>query len=157
MNQQLNRDFALVSWREVSRTGSFVFCRRGTGETGWWHQHADDPDYGGNPADGNSRPGQHERIYKCRTCGELLVVPNAVLVNEGTLNSEKNSGADKDVLAVKFGTRWIVQKTVNQFYDTPENIAICRTSDLAFSVMRAQPDYGRFGVSYDCHEMDNFE
>ena len=62
---RLNRDLALVSWREVSREGDFVFMRRGTGETGWWHKHDDGEDYGGNPMDYK----RGERLYRCRSCG----------------------------------------------------------------------------------------
>ena len=76
---RFSREFALVSWNEVSRTGSFVFCRRGTGETGWWHDHNDGTDYGVNPADRQESKLQHEKIYKCRSCGEHLVMPNSVM------------------------------------------------------------------------------
>ena len=41
VNGLFERDFALVSWREVARVGEFVKCRRGTGEMGWWHDHKD--------------------------------------------------------------------------------------------------------------------
>lgn len=59
------RDLALVSWREDYRDGNFVHMRRGTGETGWWHEHNDGTDYGGNPMDYN----RDTRAYVCRTCG----------------------------------------------------------------------------------------
>ena len=51
MFSNFSQQLATVSWNEKFREGAFVFCRRGTGETGWWHQHDDDDDYGGNPMD----------------------------------------------------------------------------------------------------------
>lgn len=62
--------YATVAWYEQFRHGDFVFMRRGTGETGWWHAHQDEPrdDYGGNPAD-----WKHSMCaYVCRTCGATL-------------------------------------------------------------------------------------
>lgn len=62
------KEVALVSWNEVRREGEFVFCRRGTGETGWWHEHkGDDGDYGGNPMD------NLKGILTCRTCGVMWI------------------------------------------------------------------------------------
>jgi hypothetical protein len=60
-------EIALVSWREVSREGDFVKCRRGTGETGWWHHHKGDADYGGNPMD------DIKGILTCRACGTMWI------------------------------------------------------------------------------------
>ena len=65
-------DLKLVSWNEVRRDGDFVFMRRGTGETGWWHDHNDGTDYGGHPADYD----RQSKKYKCRDCGVSLT-PNA--------------------------------------------------------------------------------
>ena len=65
-----------------------------------------------------------------------------------------------DGLAVLFGTRWIVTREIRADRCGPEMIAICRNEDLAISVIRARPDYhryGQFGVEYDCIEVDNFE
>ena len=59
-------DYALVSWKEVNRVGSFVLMRRGTGETGWWHDHQDGTDYGGHPMDYD----RETKLYRCRDCGE---------------------------------------------------------------------------------------
>lgn len=68
------RAIDLVSWREVQRVsvqrGEMVFCRRGTGETGWWHDHKDDKDYGGNPMD--ERP---DGTLECRRCGVIWQSP----------------------------------------------------------------------------------
>jgi hypothetical protein len=67
MRRATSGEIALVSWREVRREDEFVFCRRGTGETGWWHQHKDDEDYGGNPMD------DVQGILTCRTCGTMWI------------------------------------------------------------------------------------
>ena len=62
------QQYASVSWREVFRHGPFVFMRRGTGETGWWHQHDDEDDCGGNPMDFK----KDEAAVVCRSCGKGL-------------------------------------------------------------------------------------
>lgn len=63
MDEYLKRAYATVSWQEVRRESDFVFMRRGTGETGWWHDHGDGEDFGGNPMD---RQGNGFLI--CRSC-----------------------------------------------------------------------------------------
>lgn len=60
------RDLALVSWRKVQTVGDFVFMKRGTGETGWWHDHRDGTEYGDHPMDWNSEMKQHI----CRDCSK---------------------------------------------------------------------------------------
>jgi len=64
----------LVSWTEVHREarhdGEFVFCRRGTGETGWWHDHKDGEDHGGNPMD-----VKRDGTLECRKCGVIWLDP----------------------------------------------------------------------------------
>lgn len=53
-----------VGWRPIRDDGNreWVFMRSGGGEFGWWHRHAGEPDFGGNPVDGD----------RCRTCGRQL-------------------------------------------------------------------------------------
>ena len=61
--------FDTVAWHEQFVTpGGFVFMRRGTGETGWWHDHKDGKDYGGNPMDYRTPMS----VFVCRTCGCTL-------------------------------------------------------------------------------------
>jgi hypothetical protein len=64
---------ALVSWKEIgrkpTRDGEFVLCERGTGETGWWHDHKDGTDYGGHPMDAK------QGALVCRTCGVIWLDP----------------------------------------------------------------------------------
>ena len=62
-----NRDLALVAWREVERVGDFIFMKRGTGETGWWHEHYGDDDLS-HPMDYDRK----KRSYICRDCGETF-------------------------------------------------------------------------------------
>jgi len=59
------RAYATVAWYEQFRHGVYVFMRRGTGETGWWHD-CTPGDYGGNPMDFDSDAG----CFVCRTCGD---------------------------------------------------------------------------------------
>ena len=66
--------------------------------------------------------------------------------------SELNAG-----LAVLFGSRWIVTREVPRERNGPEMIAICRNEDLAISVIRARPDYNKYGIEYDAIEVDNYE
>ena len=73
MDEYLRRATATVSWREVRRDGDFVFCRRGTGETGWWHDHGNGEDYGGEPH------GSHQRVFD---------MPD---VHQGVVTSQRNS------------------------------------------------------------------
>lgn len=59
------RRIPMGAWRPVLDDGKreWVLMRSGSGESGWWHRHADEPDdVGGNPVDG--------RI--CRTCGKVM-------------------------------------------------------------------------------------
>ena len=71
MDEYLRRATVTVSWREVRRDGDFVFCRRGTGETGWWHDHGNGEDYGGNPMD------RINGFLTCRTCTRVWSPPSA--------------------------------------------------------------------------------
>lgn len=73
-----SRDLANVSWNEVFRKAGCVFMRRGTGETGWWHTHIGEADYGGNPMDfKRERPA-----YVCRTCGHELSARTAEIYRD---------------------------------------------------------------------------
>ena len=71
--QPMSREqmISMVAWTEVRREGDFVFMRRGTGETGWWHDHKDETDYGSHPMDYDreASKGTGIRKYTCRTCG----------------------------------------------------------------------------------------
>lgn len=55
----------LASWVEVSRIGDFVKMRRGP-ESGYWHDHKDGEDFGGNPC------WWEGRKITCQTCGSVL-------------------------------------------------------------------------------------
>lgn len=61
------KEYGTVAWREVSRIGDFVFMKRGTGQTGYWHEH-DDGSYAGNPCDYNRQSNK----YVCRSCGKVF-------------------------------------------------------------------------------------
>jgi len=68
MDAYMRQAYSLVSWHETHRIGKHVHMRRGTGETGWWHDCSDSgKDYGGNPMD-NDRERKGGLV--CRTCGE---------------------------------------------------------------------------------------
>ena len=78
-----------------------------------------------------------------------------------TLNNEENEMdeyADDYFreLDVLFGTRWIVTREIPRERNGPEMIAICRNEDLAILVIRSRDDYNRYGVEYDCIEVDNY-
>jgi DNA-directed RNA polymerase subunit RPC12/RpoP len=60
-----NRALALVSWNPRYREGDFIFYVRGTGETGWWHDHST------NPMEHNEHHAEYDReakVYRCREC-----------------------------------------------------------------------------------------
>lgn len=65
---------AYVGWRPVRDDGEreWVQMRSGAGEAGWWHRHADETDYGGNPVDGKA----------CRTCGAQMPVSKSTGENQ---------------------------------------------------------------------------
>lgn len=71
MDSYMRRALPLVSWNEVERQGAFVKMRRGTGEVGWWHDHGDGTDYGGNPMDRSELGG-----FKCRKCDAIWRPPS---------------------------------------------------------------------------------
>lgn len=56
-----------IGWRPVRgyEKDEWVKMRSGAGESGWWHRHKGETDFGGNPVDGN----------QCRTCGKQRSTP----------------------------------------------------------------------------------
>ena len=80
------------------------------------------------------------------------------MTNDTKHIEQQDSPSDlNDGLAVMFGTRWVVTREVSEYYSCEQVVAVCRTQELAFSVMRNRPDYGRYKIEYDCHEVDNYE
>ena len=67
-------EILMASWNEVAREGDFVKLRRGP-ESGWWHDHNDGRDFGGNPC-----WWEGDKI-QCGTCGE--VKPSTVVASAG--------------------------------------------------------------------------
>ena len=61
-----------IGWRPIREDGEWVRMRSGGGESGWWHRHAGESDFGGNPVDGR----------ECRTCGAQL--PSTVRGEHGS-------------------------------------------------------------------------
>lgn len=59
----LSQHIAHASWHEVERVGDFVKMRRGP-ESGWWHDHNDGKDLGGNPCNWEGVK------VRCTTCGK---------------------------------------------------------------------------------------
>lgn len=70
---------------------------------------------------------------------------------------DQKSTNEAAVLAVMFGTRWVVTREEVDYYSCKEVVAVCRTQELAFAVMRNRPDYGKYKIEYDCDEIHNYE
>lgn len=78
-------------------------------------------------------------------------------MNDQKTNYALTESRLNDGLAVLFGSRWIVTREVPRERNGPEMIAICRNEDLAISVIRARSDHNKYGIEYDCIEVDNYE
>jgi hypothetical protein len=83
----LPHGYHTVAWYEQFKHRDFVFMRRGTGETGWWHQHEGEADYGGNPMDYKRTMS----AYECRTCGATLSQDAATKARASS--GDSNAGA----------------------------------------------------------------
>lgn len=61
-----------IGWRPVRgyEDAEWVKMRSGAGESGWWHRHEGETDFGGNPVD-----PLHCGTLACRTCGVQMPTP----------------------------------------------------------------------------------